>query len=138
MSMPRGFQMIDAALVVTAELPATAESIVSDPIQTMNSDNGSFQSSVEFLLEAPALTAGELTTAETMTYELITSDSEDMSGPTTLSELLVQTGDSVAGAAADEVLFGLPRDVQQYVAIKVTNSDTGDASGKSLTLTPKF
>lgn len=131
--------LVDAALVKTRALPNGAASVTSDGIDLMNSANGDFKADCELIVNAPALVVGDLADAATMTYDIVHSVNSDMSSPATLLDnVITQTGAGGAGAAAAELNVRLPSDVRRYVAVKATNSGAGDASDKSVTITPKF
>jgi hypothetical protein len=88
----------------------------------------------ELLIQAPALTTGQLADAATMKYSVQHAASADFSDATLLAgDVLVQTGAGGAGAAAAEVRVGLPGDVKRYVRVRAINSAAGNASTKSLT-----
>lgn len=129
----------DALLKKTKALPTGASAVTSDSIDLQHTGLGSNVADYEFLVEAPAVTTGMLGDAATIKYDLMTSDSSDMSSPTTaIKEVIVQTGAGGAGAAAATQRVRLPTDCKRYVAIKATKSATGDASSVSVTLSMKF
>ena len=77
--------------------------------------------------------------AATLIYDIVTSASSDLSGPTVVrSAIITQTGAGGAGAAAASKRFRLPTDCQRYVGVKVTKSASGDASSLSATLSLLF
>lgn len=135
--MPYGLR--DALLKVTKALPNGAASTTSDPIDLGHGSRGDFVADVEFKISAPALGTSPMGDAKTMKYDVITSDSSNMSGPTTvIAAAITQTGAGGVGAAAATYTFKLPVDVQRYVAVKSTGSTTGDASASSVTLEAVF
>lgn len=129
----------DGNLAVTKTLPNGAANVTSTSLDTGESSTGSNTTPYEFLLEVPALTTGILGDAATIIYDVVTSASADLSGPTTVAKaILTQTGAGGAGAAANSVRFRLPTNAQRYVGIKATKSASGDASALSMTLSMKF
>jgi len=129
------FRVGDASLQETGALPDGAASTNSGSIDLGHNATGSFLAKCEFKVDAPALATADLPDTETMTYDVITSDSDDLSTPTVvIDNLITQTGAGGAGAAAAEARFRLPANVQRFVGIRATNSGAGDASDKSMTL----
>lgn len=131
--------LVDAALVQSIALPNGAASVTSAAIDFMNSANGDLKADVELLISAPLLVVGDLANADTMTYDIVHSVNADLSSPATLLDnVITQTGAGGVGAAAATATVRLPHDVRRYVGVKATNSGAGDASDKSVTLTPRF
>ena len=129
--MPRGVR--DALKRVTKALPNGAAAVTTDAIDLEKGANGDHVAGCELLIEAPALTVGELANAATVKYDVVTSDNADLSAPTVVAkEVLTQTGADGAGAAASSVRFAFPTNVKRYVGVKATNSGAGNQSGKSV------
>jgi hypothetical protein len=130
-----GRTLKDAVLKKTIALPTGASSVTSAGIDLEHGAKGDVVADFEVKVSAPALAVGELANTSTMKYDLISSDSSDMSGPTTLvKECIVQTGAASAGAIAAEFVGRLSIDCQRYVAVKATNSAAANASAKSATI----
>lgn len=132
--------MTDADLVVSRTLPPSTSLVTSTAFDTTKSTLGEFRADTEFLLEAPAVTNGELPNTKTFTYDVIHSTASDLSGSSVLlQDVIVQTGNG-AGAAAASYRCKLPHDVRRYVGITITPSasGTGDASAKTATFKPTF
>ena len=133
------YNVSDALLRQTKALPASAAAITTDAIDLGHGTNGQNVAEHEFVLDAPALTVGELPNAQTMIYAIVTSANADMSSPTVVNAAFVtQTGADGAGAAAVEKRFRLPSDCQRYVGIRATKSGAGSAATASVTLSLKF
>jgi|GEM_PF-945802 len=129
----------DGNLAVSRALPSGASAVTSTAIDTGEGTNGTFVTPCEFLLEAPAVTTAMLGDAATIIYDIVTSASSDLSGPTTVAkQILTQTGAGGAGAAAASQRFRLPTNCLRYVGIKATKSAAGDASTVSFTVSLKF
>lgn len=125
----------DLAHKVTKALPSGASSTTTDSVDLGHGTTGENIATHEFLLTAPAVTTAMLGDAATIKYDIVTSASSDLSGPTTVAkEILVQTGAGGAGAATNSVRFRLPTNCQRYVGVKATKSASGDASTVSMTL----
>lgn len=129
-------ELRDANLKVTKALPGSATNVTSTSIDTGKTTAAGVQpGDVEFLLSAPALTTAMLGDAATMKYDILTSDSADLSNPVAyITTALTQTGAGGAGAAASTFRFRLPSDAKRYVGFKATNSAAGNASTVSATL----
>jgi hypothetical protein len=133
------FAIGDALLKQTKTLPATATTATTSAIDLGHGTNGQNLADHEFVLEAPALTTGELGDTNTIIYDVITSASSDLSSPTTvIDNIITQTGAGGAGAAAVTKRFRLPSDCQRYVGVVATASAADDASAKSMVLSLKF
>lgn len=127
--------MRDALLKVTRALPNGAANVTSTSIDLGQGSNGEFVTLTEFLLSAPAMATGVMGDGKTMKYDILMSDSSDLSGPTTLiAAAITQTGAGGAGCAATDYRFRLPSNVKRYLGVKVTGSASGDATGSSCTL----
>jgi hypothetical protein len=125
----------DALLTGTKALPNGAATVYSNGFDLgAQSGRQNFSVDTELLIQAPALTTGQLADAATMKYSVQHAASADFSDATLLAgDVLVQTGAGGAGAAAAEVRVGLPGDVKRYVRVRAINSAAGNASTKSLT-----
>ncbi len=131
-----GYALKDALVKVTRALPSSASSTVkSDSIDLGLSSRGDFVQPVEFKVSAPAVNATMAPDTRTFTYEVIHSDSADLSSSSVVYEdCIVQVGASSAGAAAAEKVVRLPVDVKRYVGIQVTSgASTGNAAAVSAT-----
>lgn len=125
----------DKLLTFTAALPNGAASTTSTAIdlETVAPAND-LLAHVEFEVQAPALTTGQLGDTQTITYIVETSATSDFSSITTLiASLAVQTGAGGAGAVAVTKRFQLPTDCQRFVRIKATKTGASNASTASLT-----
>lgn len=122
----------DANIGTSDALPNGATHIHTTAIDLGTSSRAAFDGGqkVELLIEAPALTTGQLGDGNTMTYEVY-HDTDSAFG-TEVSVYggpnLTQTGAAGAGAAATRKRVALPTDVKRYVRVKVTNSAAGNAS----------
>jgi hypothetical protein len=95
-------------------------------------------------LAVPAVTGAQLPDGETLTYSIVTSDSEDfaslhspvLDGAAVLAaDCIVQTGAGVAGAAAATYRHMIQYDCRRYVRAVVTaSSGIHDCSGSKMTL----
>ncbi len=129
--MGNGRNMKDASLIKSVALPDGAAAVVTDGIDTMNGPNGDFVAPMECIITAPALAVGELANDETIIYDIQDDDNSGFtSARDVVPSVLTQTGAGGAGAAAATKRVALPSDVQRYVRLKATNSDTLDASGE--------
>lgn len=128
----------DALLTQSKALTNGAGSAVTDGFK-VNDAGFDFNAEMELLIEAPALTTGELPDAGTMTYEIQQATDAAFTSPTSVYGIcLTQTGASGAGAAAASKRVRLPTDVQAYVRLRATKSGSGNASGKSASLSQLF
>jgi hypothetical protein len=131
--------MRDALMKVTRALPNGGANVTSGSIDLGQGTNGEFVTPTEFLLSAPAMATGVMGDGKTMKYDILMSDSSDLSGPTTLIvSAITQTGAGGAGCAAADYRFRLPSNVKRYIGVKATGSTTGDATGSSCTLEALF
>lgn len=129
----------DSALEKSKALPNGAAATTCDAIDLGHGSHGDFVADVEFEIEAPALGATPMPDAKTMKYDVIHSDSSDLSGPSTLiAAAITQTGAGGAGCDAATYRFRLPTSVKRYVGVKATGSGSGNASGSSFTLRARF
>ena len=119
---------------VTKALKNGAGDVSTDPIAT-GEDGGELCYPHEFVISCPALTTAILGDGATMTYKVEHSDSYSADFVTLIPAIALQTGASGAGAAAITRRFRLPSDVKKYVRITATNSASGNASTKSVSLT---
>lgn len=139
MAAPRGLRRQDNLLNRSKALPVGATTVVADAIDLQQSTNGSFLANVEFLLNAPLLTAAELPDTKTIIYSVLASANADMSAPDVIhAACITQTGDGVNGAAAAEFKFRVNSETKRYVSVKAVGVATVAASAKSLTLKPLF
>lgn len=131
-------ELRDALLKGTKTLPngsASAATLLVGLETGRRTAAGEAPGDIEWLLSAPALAVGVLANGATMTYDIIVSNSSDLSAPTTLiAGAIVQTGAGGVGAAAATSRFRLPDNTGYYVGFKATNSSTGNASTSSGTL----
>lgn len=127
-----GFRMEDAALEQAIALASSAGSVYTTAFD-LGAGTQDFVADAELRIEAPVLTTTELPNGETVKYDV--QHSTDNSSFTDIAkEVVVQTGAGAAGAAAQNVNFRLPVDVNRYVRVKATTSTSaGDCSGKSVT-----
>ncbi len=130
----------DALLKVTRALPATI-AVTSDAIDTGKvTDQGRQLAMVEFLVTAPALTTDQLPDDDALEYDVIMSDSADLSAAVTLyPAVIIQTGDGAAGAAGATHRFRLPTTAKRYIGIQINPLPAGtgapaDASAAAATL----
>ena len=124
---------LDASLIQTAALPATAASTQTTGINVDAGGKAHLPDHVELKVSAPALATGELGDTNTMTYTIEESD-DNSSYNTLYGSVIVQTGASGAGAAAATQRVRLPSTVKKYVRLKATADTALDASDKSMTL----
>jgi len=131
-----GLALRDTQLKVTKALSNGVGSVYTDSIDLGHGSNGDFLAQVELLISAPALTTGQLGDAATMKYDILHSDSPDLSSGASVLETaaITQTGAGGAGAVAATKQVRLPVDVKRYVGVKATNSASGNASAKSVTV----
>lgn len=127
------YEVNDAAMEKALPLPNGAATTNSTGIDLESSPNGDFVAESEVLINAPALTTGQLGDTQTITYSLRHSDAADFTGDAELlGGLIVQTGAGGAGAAAAEKRVRLPSNVKRYVrarAVKTGASNASTASG---------
>jgi hypothetical protein len=129
-------ELRDAGLKLTRALPNGAANVSSSSIDTGNSaSQGSQPGEVEYLLSAPAMNATQMPDAKTMKYDILFSDSADLSGPTTyITAAITQTGAGSAGCAAATFRFRLPSNANRYIGFKATGSASGDSTTATATL----
>lgn len=122
----------DENLSETVALAADDSPVGGSGFDLENSENGEFAAHCEILIEAPALTTGQLADGSTMTYSVY-HDTDSAFGTEVLlaDAVLVQTGAGGAGAAAATARLKLPSDVSRYVRVKAVNSVSQDASAAS-------
>jgi hypothetical protein len=94
--------------------------------------SGDFWSQLEAVLEAPALTTGQLPDTQTITYKIEHSD-DNATFSTLFASVIVQTGAGGAGAAANSFRTKLPAAVKRYVRAVATKTGAADSSAKSST-----
>lgn len=127
------FQIEDASLQRSVTLPNGANTTNSTAIDLKQGPTGSFVADTEVVINAPALTVGQLADTQTITYSLRHSPNADLSGDSELAaSLILQTGAGGVGAVAAERRVRLPSNVQRYVflrALKVGASNASTASG---------
>lgn len=129
----------DYLLISTVVLPVGAATTVGTAINLGLTTKGQLLNTCELYIEAPALTTGALPDTKTITYDIISSASSDMSTPTVLATgLLVQTGAAGAGAAAATKRYRPPTDVAQYIAVRATGVATVSAAAFSATASLVF
>lgn len=121
--------LADASMRAVKALPNGATSTTSDAI-----DVGTSPIDGEVLIKAPALAVAALPDTKTMTYEIVGSANADLSSPTVLANVIVQTGAGGVGAVATENRWKMPSDVPRYIGVKATNSGAGNCSASSVTM----
>jgi hypothetical protein len=130
--MSKGYQVQDAKLARSLTLPNGAATTNTTSIDLEHGAQGEFLADAEVLIEAPALTTGELGDTQVITYSLRQSANADFSADTEiLGGLIVQTGAGGAGAAAATKRVRLPSDVQRYVRMRAVKTGATNASTKS-------
>ena len=133
------FRVEDAQLQRSFALPNGANTTNSTGIDLESTPSGSFVADTEIVINAPALTTGELGDTQTITYSLRQSANADFSGDSELlGGLIVQTGAGGAGAAAAERRVRLPTNVQRYVRLRAVKTGASNASTKSGTMKMVF
>lgn len=139
MTLSNSYNVGDKLLQVTRALPNGAANVTSTSIDLGHGANGGNLADHEFLIEAPAVNTTQLPNAQTLIYDVVTSDNADLSSPTTaVTAALTQTGAGGVGAAAASQRVRLPTDCKRYVGLKCTKSGAGDASGSEATFSLKF
>lgn len=124
----------DYLLTSTVVLPVGAVTTTGTAIDLGQTTRGQHLAQCELLIEAPALTVGALPDTKTITYDIISSASSNMSSPTVLvAGLIVQTGAGGVGAAAATARYRPATNVAQYVAIRATGVATVSAASFSTT-----
>lgn len=127
----------DANLLTTLALANGAATVTSTGIDTGETTAlGNVPEKLEFELDAPALTVGQLPNGHTVTYNIIWADSADLqTNPVTyIPGALVQTGAGGTGAAAATFRFKVPSTSERYVGFSATNSGADNISGSNATL----
>lgn len=118
----------DAAVKVSKALPGSGTTVTNTGHDLGRSANANDHCGFELVIEAPALTTGQLADAATIAYVVYHAASSTFSDEVSLyGTVLTQTGASSAGAAAATKRVGLPVDVSRYIRVKATLS-TGDCS----------
>lgn len=129
----------DAELIETKALPNGAASTYTDAFDLGMGSMGQFAANCELVISAPALVVGDLADAATMKYSVqMDSDSGFGSATTIYPDVITQTGAGGAGAAAATARVRLPTNCERYVRVRATNSASGDASDKSMTVSLVF
>lgn len=136
--MGKDLLLQDNNLIETGTLPAGATSTQTTSLDTRTGPFGTFvPERVEFLLSVPALTSTQLPNSDTITYNIL--QSVDGATWTTLYPgVLVQTGASSAGAAANTFNFRPPVGCSRYLAAQAVGVAGVAASGSSFTLSAQF
>jgi len=130
-----GLSHKDTELKRTKALPNGAASTTCDAFDLGHGSHGDFLADAELKISAPAVVVGDLANGDTLKYDVIHSDNADLSSSSALiAAAITQTGAGGAGAAAATYVCRLPVDVKRYVGVKCTNSGSGDASDKSMTV----
>jgi hypothetical protein len=128
----------DNELIETRALPNGAATVKGAAIEVGCGTPDDFPVNCEFLIEAPALTVGELANGDTMKYSLITGDTDDFTNnnfAVLVHDVITQTGADGAGAAAASAQTRLPiGGVRKYVGLQIVNSAAGNPSAKTATL----
>lgn len=132
------FNVKDASLEKTAALPNGAAVTQTAGIDTMNSSRGDFTAGAELVVEAPALTTGELGDTQTITYTVEHDTASGFGTVATLATLGTQTGAGGAGAAAQTFRFRLPTNVRRHIRVKATKAGASNASTKSMVAGLRF
>jgi hypothetical protein len=132
------FSLKDTLLKLTRALPAAASTSVTttSAIDLGHGTRGNPLFNGELLVSAPAVTTTMAPDTRTLTYDLISSASSDLSGPTTVvAGIIVQTGAGGAGAAAATARYKPHSASQRYFGLKVTSgASITDSSAVSATL----
>lgn len=133
--MINAFNRRDAALKQTKALPAAAGAVNTDAIDTQKSSNGHMLAECELEITAPALATEQLADGDTVVYDVIHSDSADLSGAVVLAgALITQTGAAAAGAAGATTRYRLPTNCKRYIGLQSTTDGDGDASAAEMVL----
>lgn len=133
-------QVKDAQMASTKALPNGAATVYLDGIDTEVTPKGDHPGTVEWLLEAPAMTTAEMPDAKTMTYSILTDTVAPIDGSSTvlMPNVIVQTGAGGVGCAAAEYRFRLPSNAGRILGARAVGSATGNSSTKSATLRAMF
>ena len=134
------FRFGDGDLTRTRALPSGASAVTTAALDLGEGPNGAFTADCELVISAPAVTTAMLADAATIRYDIVTSDTTDLTtSPVVIAQsVLLQTGAGGAGAAAAERRYRFPTDVRRYVGVRATKSATGDASTVSMTIALRF
>lgn len=128
------FRVEDKQLQRTLALPNGANTTNGTGFDLEHGALGGFFADAEIVINAPALTTGELGDTQTITYSLRHSDAADFSGDSELlGNLIVQTGAGGAGAAAAEKRVRLPSNVKRYVRARAVKTGASNASTANAT-----
>ena len=136
--------VLDAALIQSVALPATATSVTTAVLDVgPKTAHGSFvRTTMELELVYPTLNTTQLPNAATVVYDLLQSANADGSSPATLELAVVaQTGSASSGAAGGSFRYAIPSGVltQRYVLAKATTGNTpGSCVAASMTLQARF
>jgi hypothetical protein len=133
-----GYQVKDASHEKTFALPNGAAVTQGAGIDTMNSTRGDFSNPHELVVDAPALTTGELGDGQTIVYTVEHDTASGFGTVATLYTLGTQTGAGGAGSAAAQYKVKLPTNVKRYVRVKATKTGASNASTKSATYGLRF
>lgn len=130
----------DASLKLTKALPGSATTVYSLGLDTGTTANGQQPWEVEYLLTAPALSTAQLGDNATMKYSILLDTVAPIDGSSTayITDAIVQTGASGAGAGEKTYRFRLPSNASRILGFKVVNSAAGDCSAVSATLEALF
>jgi hypothetical protein len=130
----------NTGLTKTTALPASGTAAAASAgIDLGVGVRGIVPGDMELLIEAPALTTGELADAATVVYSLYHDTASNFGTEVLLFDrLIVQTGADSAGAAAAEKRIRLPADTNRYIRVKATPSASTDKSAKSFTISLLF
>lgn len=133
------YRFKDAKLTKSKALPGSATSVNTDGIDLELTSRSHLVADFELTISAPALTTSELADTKTMKYDVECDSDSGFGSPRVIAkEVIVQTGAGGAGAAAKTARFRLPTDCERYVRVKATNDASGNASGKSVTVSLGF
>jgi hypothetical protein len=132
------YNVRDALLKQTVALPSSAGTAVItafDLGEVSASPAADFVAKCELLISAPALNTTQLPDTTTVTYSIEQSTDNFATNTVVLADkVLVQTGASSAGAAANTARYRPPENVSRYLRVKATTgANSGDCSAKSLT-----
>jgi hypothetical protein len=136
------FNQLDASTKKTVALPNGAGAALTSPIDleiTQNTKNNqNLVADCEAIIDAPALTVGELANGDTMKYSVESDWDTGFAAAVSLGIVLTQTGAGGVGAAAASARCRLPPGVARYVRLRAVNSGSGNASGKSASVVLAF
>jgi hypothetical protein len=137
--MPRNIR--DANLVDPCTLPAAAGSAYSNGLDLQLSARADGAYGCELIVEAPALTTGQLPDTKTITYDIqVDTDPAFGTVATLLAGVLVQTGAAGAGAAAAAKRIGIASDLaKRYLRLRaIGGAAIGDCSAAKANLSLVF